>query len=315
MTQAQKIDNPATELAPAVYEAIRLVQGELAKIGISKDGVNESQKYKFRGIDQVYGALSPLLAKHGLCVLPRIISREMNERITIKEWNGQKKESVLFYVTVEAEFDFVAVADGSRHTVRTYGEAMDSGDKATNKAMSAAYKYAAFMAFAIPTEGDNDADGHTYDVEPRQGPAPRTKLEGPHTSKTALRKAVIDMITAARKCDTVECLNDILRNGKDTIAQAERDWPALLNGDPSIEEDIGLKGTVAEIRAKLQRSPASILINQMKDECATVAEMGIWWTTNEEAIEQLEDADRDRFDTAYMEYESALQTASLTRAG
>ena len=32
--------------------------------------------------------------------------------------------------------------------------------------MSAAYKYAAFQAFAIPTEGDNDADAYTHDVAP-----------------------------------------------------------------------------------------------------------------------------------------------------
>src|SRR4051812_44671260 len=104
---------------PAVYTAIAAVQGELAKVGIAKDSENSSQNYKFRGIDAVYGALSPLLARHGLCVLPRIVNREMHERVTIKEWNGQKKESVLFYVTVEAEFDFVAVEDGSAHTVRT----------------------------------------------------------------------------------------------------------------------------------------------------------------------------------------------------
>ena len=67
-------------------------------------------------------------------------------------------------MTVEAEFDFVSSADGSAHTVRTFGEAMDSGDKATNKAMSAAYKYAAFMTFAIPTEGDNDADATSHEV-------------------------------------------------------------------------------------------------------------------------------------------------------
>lgn len=148
----------------AVYKAIAAVQGELAKVGISKDGFNEGQKYKFRGIDQVYAALSPLLAKHGLCVIPRIVEREMHERTTIKVWNGEKKESVLFYVTVKAEFDFVAVEDGSVHTASTFGEAMDSGDKATNKAMSAAYKYAAFMTFAIPTEGDNDADATTHEV-------------------------------------------------------------------------------------------------------------------------------------------------------
>lgn len=147
-----------------VYKAIAAIQGELAKTGIAKEGENTQQNYKFRGIDQVYGALSPLLAKHGLCILPRIIERDMHERVTVKEWQGSRKESVLFYVTVTAEFDFVSTKDGSCHVVRTYGEAMDSGDKATNKAMSAAYKYAAFMAFAIPTEGDNDADATTHEV-------------------------------------------------------------------------------------------------------------------------------------------------------
>lgn len=72
----------------------------------------------------------------------------------------------MFYVTVEAEFDFVCAEDGSKHVVRTFGEAMDSADKATNKAMSAAYKYAAFQAFAIPTEGDNDADAQTPQIAP-----------------------------------------------------------------------------------------------------------------------------------------------------
>lgn len=141
-----------------VYKAIAAVQGELAKTGISKDRKNEQQRYMFRGIDDVYTALSPLLAKHGLCILPRMLSRDVLERST-------KSGGALFYVTVEAEFDFVAVSDGSKHTVRTFGEAMDSGDKATNKAMSAAYKYAAFQAFAIPTEGDNDADATTHEVQ------------------------------------------------------------------------------------------------------------------------------------------------------
>ena len=141
----------------SVYKTIAAIQAELAKTGISKDRKNEQQGYKFRGIDDVYSALSPLLAKHGLCILPRMLSREVVER-------RNAKGNALFYVTVEAEFDFVCAEDGSTHTVRTFGEAMDSGDKATNKAMSAAYKYAAFQAFAIPTEGDNDADATTHEV-------------------------------------------------------------------------------------------------------------------------------------------------------
>lgn len=137
-----------------VYKAINAVQADLAQIGITKDRKNVQQGYNFRGIDDVYNALSPLLAKHSLCILPRILSRNCVERET-------QKGSTIFYITVEAEFDFVCAEDGSKHVVRTYGEAMDSADKATNKAMSAAYKYAAFQAFAIPTVGDNDADAHT----------------------------------------------------------------------------------------------------------------------------------------------------------
>jgi hypothetical protein len=143
-----------------VYQAINAVQAELSKDGITKSRRNQQQGYNFRGIDDVYNALSPLLAKHGLCILPRVLSRECQERTT-------QKGGVLFYVTVEAEFDFVCAEDGSSHVVRTFGEAMDSADKATNKAMSAAYKYAAFQAFAIPTESDNDADAHTHEpVQP-----------------------------------------------------------------------------------------------------------------------------------------------------
>jgi len=144
-----------------VYEKIAAVQADLAKTGIAKSRRNSGQGYDFRGIDEVYAALSPLLAAHGLCILPRIISRECVERQTAKG-------GALFNVTVEAEFDFVAAEDGSIHVVKTFGEAMDSADKATNKAMSAAYKYAALMAFAIPTEGDNDADAVTHEVAPAQ---------------------------------------------------------------------------------------------------------------------------------------------------
>ena len=143
-----------------VYQAINAIQSDLAKTGIEKNRRNQQGSgYNFRGIDDVYNAIAPLLAIHKLCILPRMLSRHCDERLS-------KSGGSLFYVTVEAEFDFVSSEDGTKHTVKTFGEAMDSGDKATNKAMSAAYKYAAFQAFAIPTEGDNDADAHTHFVAP-----------------------------------------------------------------------------------------------------------------------------------------------------
>lgn len=154
-----------TSSVPKVYAAIAAVTHEMSKEGISKDRKNESQGYAFRGIDDVYGALSPLLSKHKLCVLPRVTHREVVER-------QNARGNALFYTTLTVEFDFVSAEDGSRHTVVTVGEAMDSGDKSCNKAMSAAYKYACFQAFCIPTEGDNDADATTHVVAPKAAPAP-----------------------------------------------------------------------------------------------------------------------------------------------
>ena len=84
-----------------VYQAINAVQAELAKIGITKSRTNQQgASYKFRGIDDVFNTVSPLMAEHGLCILPRVLTRECVERQT-------KAGGAIFYVTVEVEFDFV----------------------------------------------------------------------------------------------------------------------------------------------------------------------------------------------------------------
>ena len=153
------------QMGNEVYKAIVAITGELAKEGISKSSTNQQQGFKYRGIDQVYGALSPLLSKYSLCIMPRIVSKEVVERTN-------KNGTALFYTTVEAHFDVVSAIDGSRHTVTSFGEAMDSGDKSVGKAMSYAYKAMSFMLFAIPTEGDNDADAHSHEVAAKS-PAPR----------------------------------------------------------------------------------------------------------------------------------------------
>jgi hypothetical protein len=158
-----EVSTAADDKIPQVYAAISEVMGELAKVGIGKNNKNTQQGYKFRGIDDVYNALAPMLAKAKLLILPRVLSRIVTERET-------KSGGVLFYVVLDVEFDLVSGTDGSKHTIKVCGEAMDSGDKATNKAMSAAYKYACMEAFCIPTEGDNDADATTHEVKATEAP-------------------------------------------------------------------------------------------------------------------------------------------------
>lgn len=140
----------------SVYKAIAGITGDLAKTGIAKNDINKFDNYKYRGIDAVYNALAPLLAKHGLCVLPRVVARESVERTSAKG-------GTLLHTTLTVEFDLVAAEDSSKHTICAIGEGMDRGDKSINKAMTAAYKYAMFELFCIPTEGD-DADGDFHEV-------------------------------------------------------------------------------------------------------------------------------------------------------
>lgn len=201
-----------------VYESINKVQKALSVMGISKSNKNQQQGYNFRGIDDVYNALSPILAESGLCILPRMLSRECAERIT-------QKGTTLFYVTVDAEFDLVSAEDGSKHTIKTFGEAMDSGDKATNKAMSAAYKYACMQAFAIPTEGDNDADLTT---QPMIKPAAAKSVpqdifdKMPAADQEHIRNFAMEIIVMANKNDIAGCVEYV------KSLELDADWTSAL---------------------------------------------------------------------------------------
>lgn len=202
-----------------VYAAISAVAKEMATTGISKDRRNQQQGFNFRGIDQVYNALAPALVNHGLLILPRITERTVTERTT-------QKGGVLFYVVVKAEFDFVSTEDGSIHTVTTYGEAMDSGDKATNKAMSIAYKYAAFQAFCIPTEETAiDADAEVHHVSPQSAEEALKEF----ADKAALSESLDELQAAYKdvwpklggsKSHEVRCMETYRTRGKELQTQA-----------------------------------------------------------------------------------------------
>lgn len=139
---------------PAVYKAMAAVMADMSKVGVGKDQFNKQQGFKYRGVDDVMNTLAPSLSKHGLLIVPRVIERTVSER-------ESKSGGTLFHTVLKVDFDFIAASDGSKYTTSLIGEGMDSGDKATNKAMAIAYKYACFQAFCIPLEGsDPDAESH-----------------------------------------------------------------------------------------------------------------------------------------------------------
>lgn len=141
--------------APKIYAAMQGVMRDICETGIGKDSQNKDQGFKFRGIEAAMNALAPLLVKHGIVCVPRHGSASRFDRLT-------KSGGTLSFVNIASEFDLVSVDDGSSVTVKTNGEGMDSSDKATNKAMSAAFKYALLQAFVVPTmavEADWDDGG------------------------------------------------------------------------------------------------------------------------------------------------------------
>lgn len=161
---------------PMIYTLIGKAMAEIGAIG--KDSTNEQQRYKFRGIDAVYNALNPVMAKYGLFIAPEILEHRREERTTTKTWNGEQKTTVLLYSIITVRYTVYA-PDGSFIQTTVIGEGMDSGDKATNKAMSIAMKYAMFQLFMIPTEDlkDPDAESHEVTVQPPKfGTIPKAKV-------------------------------------------------------------------------------------------------------------------------------------------
>lgn len=138
-----------------IYESIINVMNEIGAVGKNKRNT-QGTGFMYRGIDDVMNALQPALVKHKMFVVPTVLSEERSER-------ASNKGGTLLYTRLTIRFDFIAI-DGSSVSATVIGEAMDSGDKATNKAMSIAFKYACFQVFCIPTEEMQDPDAETYNV-------------------------------------------------------------------------------------------------------------------------------------------------------
>ena len=134
-----------------IYQSITKIMEEVPSIG--KTQRNKTQGFMYRGIDDVMNALQPLLANNKVFIVPEILEQMREERTTSKGGN-------LIYSICKIKYKFYA-EDGSSVEAITIGEGMDSGDKATNKAMAIAMKYALFQVFCIPTDEMKDPDSET----------------------------------------------------------------------------------------------------------------------------------------------------------
>ena len=143
---------------PKIYAAMINILRDVKAIGKDKQ-TSGFASFNYRGIDDVYNALNPVMAKHGVFCVPELLDSNREERTNTKD-------KVVAYVTVKVRYTFYA-EDGSSVSCIVPGEGMDSGDKATPKALSIAMKYALFQTFCIPTEELADPDAEVDHLAPR----------------------------------------------------------------------------------------------------------------------------------------------------
>lgn len=136
------VSNSEGPVNARIYEAICGVMEDIGAVG--KNDVNKQQGFKYRSIDAVMNALSPAMIKHKVFCVPELLEQSREER-------QSAKGTQLIYSICRMRYRFYTT-DGSYVEAVTVGEGMDSGDKATNKAMAIAFKYACFQTFCIPTE-------------------------------------------------------------------------------------------------------------------------------------------------------------------
>jgi hypothetical protein len=144
---------------PMIYSAIVDAMGQIN--AIAKGRSNSMQNFKYRGIDDVMNELHPILAKCGIFIVPTVLEEQRAEGKT-------SKGGVIYFTRLKIKFTFYA-KDGSFFESVVIGEAMDSGDKASNKALSIGLKYVLLQVFCIPTEDDKDPDSTSYDFIEKKG--------------------------------------------------------------------------------------------------------------------------------------------------
>lgn len=145
----------------AIYAALGAVMKQVG--AVKKGDRNKSQGYVFRGVDAVVNAVYPAMVEHGVIVQPNVRDFQYGSVEVGKD------RTIMGHARVIVEYTFTSTEDGSAITASAAGEAFDSGDKATPKAMSVALRTALLQSLMLPTD-DPEPDASSYERSPEVNP-------------------------------------------------------------------------------------------------------------------------------------------------
>lgn len=170
----------------------------------------------------------------------------------------------------------------------------------------------------VPHDGFDRDTGEIDGRAPTHEPEARTKLDGPHTSKTALKAAVAKIVRQVEMAESLEVLDAIKAEHKQTINQARRDWPELVEGNPNIEEDIGLKGSFEKRRAELSKPEESLSLKMLLsvlETCGSRDDLNSLLDEHGAVAEALDGEESRKWAAAYDAREAAIMAVANIGAG
>lgn len=209
---------------PKIFQAINEVMESCGAVG--KDTKNQQQGYKYRGIDALMNAINPALRKAKVFASPEVLESTREER-------HSTKGGLLIYSIAKVKYTFYA-EDGSNVSAIVIGEGMDSGDKSFNKAMSAAYKYALFQVFCIPTEEMIDSEVDSPEPSPKEANTQTTQRTSQRQTTSQSQPYEVNNPTARDVQALAKEVNDNLEIKARLIAywnkMSEHGQKAILDG-------------------------------------------------------------------------------------
>lgn len=158
-----------------IYEKMSLITAEIGVVEKNlKVQVNKNSSYKAVSERDVLDAVKPIETKYRVYSYP--MYRHIIDHDTLvkeSEYNGQVTRTNTLFMRVETIYRFVNLDNPDEYIETTvYGDGMDTGDKATGKAMTYADKYALMKAYKLSTGDDPDKEaspenGYEKKAEPK----------------------------------------------------------------------------------------------------------------------------------------------------
>ena len=141
-----------------IFEKMSAITQEITTVAKNLQVGDGKNRYKAVGEADVLAAVKPIEAKHGVYSYP--VSRTVVDSGTmtsVSEYNGQRKETNKLFLRVETIYRFVNMENPKEYIdITTYGDGVDTQDKAPGKAMTYSDKYALLKAYKIQTGDDPD---------------------------------------------------------------------------------------------------------------------------------------------------------------